>query len=184
MIINELPLAWLPLADAVVKASLILLAAALASLSCAARRRPCATWSGRWRCAARCSCRSCLSRCRSGSCQLVTIAVDRSGGREHGRGRQRLNLPPQRRSPQRRASVAPADADAGAAAPAGVRARHGCHRMSWQAALLAIWLLGAAAILGRIAVGLVAVRFLSRRTQLITDAEWLPMAMASPRRWA
>ena len=49
--------------------------------------------------------------------------------------------------------------------------------MSWQAALLAIWLLGAVAILGRIAVGLVAVRFLSRRTQLITDAAWLPMAM-------
>ena len=32
MIINELPLSWLPLADAVVKASLILLAAALTSL--------------------------------------------------------------------------------------------------------------------------------------------------------
>ena len=32
MTINELPLSWLPLADAVVKASLILLAAALTSL--------------------------------------------------------------------------------------------------------------------------------------------------------
>jgi HEAT repeat protein/beta-lactamase regulating signal transducer with metallopeptidase domain len=49
--------------------------------------------------------------------------------------------------------------------------------MSWQTALLGIWLLGAAAILGRIAVGLIAVRFVSRRTQLITDADWLPMAM-------
>jgi beta-lactamase regulating signal transducer with metallopeptidase domain len=49
--------------------------------------------------------------------------------------------------------------------------------MSWQTALLGIWALGALAILGRIIVGLVAVGFLSRRTQVITDAPWLPMAM-------
>ena len=68
-------------------------------------------------------------------------------------------------------------ADTGTVEPVAVSRASWLPRMSWQAALLAIWLLGAVAILGRIVVGLAAVRFVSRRTQLITDAEWLPMAM-------
>jgi HEAT repeat protein/beta-lactamase regulating signal transducer with metallopeptidase domain len=50
--------------------------------------------------------------------------------------------------------------------------------VSWQTMLAAVWLIGAAVILARILVGVVAVRWLSRRTQEITDAAWLPMARA------
>jgi HEAT repeat protein/beta-lactamase regulating signal transducer with metallopeptidase domain len=53
--------------------------------------------------------------------------------------------------------------------------------LSWQQILAAIWLIGATAILGRILVGLVAVRWLSTRTQEITDAAWLPMAQEMAR---
>jgi HEAT repeat protein/beta-lactamase regulating signal transducer with metallopeptidase domain len=48
--------------------------------------------------------------------------------------------------------------------------------VTWQQALFAIWLAGAVIVLARMAIGLAAVRWLSRRTQEITDAPWLPMA--------
>ena len=49
-------------------------------------------------------------------------------------------------------------------------------RITWPQALLALWAAGAVLVLARLAVGLAAVMWLSRRTQVITDAAWLPMA--------
>ena len=176
MTINEVPLSWLPLADAVVKASLVLGAAALTSLIL--RRASAALRHLVWT----------LALCSAlflpvvslalpkWQLQLVTIAspapavettltapaaepaaASLAEAPRLGRGGNAHPTPAPRPAPASRAAWLPS--------------------MSWQTALLGIWLLGAIAILGRIAVGLVAVRFVSRRTQLVTDAGWLPMAM-------
>jgi len=50
--------------------------------------------------------------------------------------------------------------------------------VSWSTILLAVWLSGALLILARLAAGLVAVRWMSRRTQQVTDAPWLQQARA------
>ena len=172
MIINELPLSWLPLADAVVKASLILLAAALTSLIL--RRASAALRHLVWT----------LALCSALLLPVVSLALPKWQ-------LQLVTIAPPAPSVESPVAVAapfpaveaPRPGRAGTAktgtAPAvpTVARAAWLPSISWQSAFLGIWLLGAAAILGRIAVGLVAVRFLSRRTQLITDAEWLPMAM-------
>ena len=48
--------------------------------------------------------------------------------------------------------------------------------ISWQALVLGVWVLGMLAIAGRVAAGLLAVQWLSRRTERVTDAPWLPLA--------
>jgi HEAT repeat protein/beta-lactamase regulating signal transducer with metallopeptidase domain len=48
--------------------------------------------------------------------------------------------------------------------------------ISWQVLLLGVWVLGMLAIAGRVAAGLLAVQWLSRRTERVTDAPWLPLA--------
>jgi HEAT repeat protein/beta-lactamase regulating signal transducer with metallopeptidase domain len=182
MTINEVPLSWLPLADAVVKASLILGAAGLTSLIL--RRASAALRHLVWT----------LALCSALLLPVVSLALPKwqlplitfasPATRVENRVEKNVEstvaphaaapiapftatAPPLRRAGHATADTAPADAARAAWLPG----------LSWQSALIGIWLLGAIAILGRIAVGLVAVRFLSRRTQLITDAEWLPMAM-------
>ena len=48
--------------------------------------------------------------------------------------------------------------------------------ISWQVLVLGVWVLGMLAIAGRVAAGLLAVQWLSRRTERVTDAPWLPLA--------
>ena len=177
MTINEMPLSWLPLADAVVKASLILGAAGLTSL--VLRRASAALRHLVWT----------LALCSALLLPIVSLALPKW----------QLSLitvasPAPRVESHVDRTVAPHAAEhvapITATAPPLGRAAHSdaetaavnvsraewLPSFSWQSALIGVWLLGAVAILGRIAVGLVAVRFLSRRTQLITDAGWLPMA--------
>ena len=47
---------------------------------------------------------------------------------------------------------------------------------SWERVALLIWMLGAAAVLGRLALGLLGVQWMSRRTERVTDAPWLALA--------
>jgi beta-lactamase regulating signal transducer with metallopeptidase domain len=42
--------------------------------------------------------------------------------------------------------------------------------------LTLLWILGALLILGRLALGIAAVHWMSRRTQVVSDAPWLPLA--------
>ena len=175
MIINELPLSWLPLADAVVKASLILLAAALTSLIL--RRASAALRHLVWT----------LALCSVLLLPVVSLALPKwqlglVTVRSTAAAVESTVAADAPEDPAPSVATAPrlgraSHADAGTVEPVAVSRASWLPRMSWQAALLAIWLLGAVAILGRIVVGLAAVRFVSRRTQLITDAEWLPMAM-------
>jgi hypothetical protein len=143
MTINEVPLSWLPLADAVVKASLVLGAAALMSLIL--RRASAALRHLVWT----------LALCSAlflpvvslmlpkWQLKLVTIAVSRSGGRDDGGGLSLLNLRPPRLA-KRRDSVAPPHcASHSGTTPALPHAQRGSRRCPGRRAL-GIWLLGAA----------------------------------------
>jgi HEAT repeat protein/beta-lactamase regulating signal transducer with metallopeptidase domain len=46
----------------------------------------------------------------------------------------------------------------------------------WTTILLMAWAAGAVLILGRVALGVIAVQWMSRRTPLVADASWLPLA--------
>ena len=48
--------------------------------------------------------------------------------------------------------------------------------MSWPAALVLVWAAGAALVLGRLFLGLIAVQVIARRTTDASDARWLPLA--------
>ena len=48
----------------------------------------------------------------------------------------------------------------------------------WQTVALTLWIVGFAAILARLVAGLIGVQWLSRRTEIVTDAPWLPLARA------
>src|SRR5262245_44166998 len=48
--------------------------------------------------------------------------------------------------------------------------------IAWPGVILIAWGMGAAAILLRLAAGLVAVQWISRRTTRVNDAPWLPLA--------
>jgi HEAT repeat protein/beta-lactamase regulating signal transducer with metallopeptidase domain len=66
-----------------------------------------------------------------------------------------------------------------AAAAEGQVSRIALPNISWPAALLLVWAAGALTILGRLGVGLLAVQWTSRRTQRVTnaaDAPWFPLA--------
>src|SRR3954466_3682951 len=47
---------------------------------------------------------------------------------------------------------------------------------SWPALALIVWVIGAAAIVARMLLGLIAVQWMSRRTPVVTDAPWLAEA--------
>jgi HEAT repeat protein/beta-lactamase regulating signal transducer with metallopeptidase domain len=51
-------------------------------------------------------------------------------------------------------------------------------RLSWPVLLLALWAAGAAVILARLAAGHLAVMWMSRRTERVNEAPWLPLARA------
>jgi HEAT repeat protein/beta-lactamase regulating signal transducer with metallopeptidase domain len=182
MTINEVPLSWLPLADAVVKASLILGAAGLTSLIL--RRASAALRHLVWTLALCSALLLPIVSLALPKWQLSLITVASPAARVESRVENEVERTVARHAAEpvdpHTATAPPlgraAHADAATAPANGDRAQW-LPGLSWQSALIGIWLLGAVAILGRIAAGLLAVRFLSRRTQLITDAEWLPMAM-------
>jgi beta-lactamase regulating signal transducer with metallopeptidase domain len=49
-------------------------------------------------------------------------------------------------------------------------------RVSFEGVLLIVWAAGVLALLARLAAGLVAVQWMSRRMERVTDARWLPLA--------
>ena len=187
MTINTLPVGWLPLADAVVKATLILAMAAAASFSL--RRKSAALRHMVWT----------LALCSVLALPLLSLALPKW---QLPIVRLASTAPPQPAieaamdaapiAPTRRPALpgrktttagAPVQIESTAAVPttsttSTTTSVSWIEAVSWQQALLAVWLAGAIVVLSRLAIGLAAVRWLSRRTPLITDAPWLPMAQA------
>jgi HEAT repeat protein/beta-lactamase regulating signal transducer with metallopeptidase domain len=72
-------------------------------------------------------------------------------------------------SSQEPAATATSRAAAQSAAPAR-------RPLSWSAILFRVWLIGALLILSRLVAGVIAVQWMSRRTERVTDAPWLAQA--------
>ena len=173
MIVNPIPVAWLSLADLVVKTSIVLSAAAV--LSFVLRRRSAALRHLIWTLALGAALVLPMATVALPKWQvpllqvgamdgpaILTAATDPAVGRAApSRGRPAV-------SPAQPLSTPP---DAPAALPAATGAV-----IDWGTALLALWAAGMVLILGRIGVGLLAVSWMSRRTSLIADAPWLPLA--------
>jgi HEAT repeat protein/beta-lactamase regulating signal transducer with metallopeptidase domain len=176
---TEMPLAWLPLADAVIKATIVLACGAAASFFL--RRASAALRHLVWT----------LALCSALALPVLTFALPKwqlpilTVASHQPQADSRVDdVSIERAAPERGrhgAAAAPAVMPEQAAADSAVPSSPGRLSMwlssvTWQQALIGIWLLGAGAILLRVIVGLVAVRWMSRRTQQVTDAPWLKMA--------
>jgi len=95
-----------------------------------------------------------------------------SYGEEHRGGRIESDLPPARVPGP---VVSGFSRNSSVSAPASIWTR-ATSDLSPGAILFAIWALGAALVLGRMLLGLVAVQWMSRRTRLVTDGPWLALA--------
>ena len=164
--------AWLPLADAIFKATLLLAGAGIAATML--RRRTAAARHLLWT----------LALVSAMVLPALSLALPRwqvplvtleSGEIVTAPPEAAVALPIEVTAPAtlpRRAKVG-----TNLNAPGETRSRHSIvPRLSFSAALLLIWALGATLILGRLALGFVAVAWMSRRTERVTDAPWLPLA--------
>ena len=100
-----------------------------------------------------------------------TAGLPSSGGSEPA-----MILPPKGGSHAIGSDVMPAAAAETPAARRAVSSALGL--VTWPTLALAVWLAGAAAILGRMFLGLAAVLWMSRRTPAVTDAPWMAQARA------
>jgi beta-lactamase regulating signal transducer with metallopeptidase domain len=173
----ELPLGWLPLADAVAKTTVILLAAAVASV--VLRHASAALRHLVWTLALSSALFLPIASFALPKWQLPLVTIT-----SESPARIPAGLPSE--EPVKESSVASAfrrkdaagvshELETGTPPQPATRASI-FEGLSWQQMIAATWLLGATVILARILVGLLAVRWLSTRTQEITDAAWLPMA--------
>jgi HEAT repeat protein/beta-lactamase regulating signal transducer with metallopeptidase domain len=199
MNIPDMPVGWLPLADAVAKTTLILLAAAVASI--VLRSASAALRHLVWTLALSSALFLPIASFVLPKWQLPLVTItapsqaasapasipDNSGNssgvaptvERESKGRKDAAAVRAESHSNAGASL-PADPSAGALAKAEAGS-HTINALSWQQMLAAIWLLGATVIVARILIGLAAVRWLSTRTQEITDAAWLSMAHAMAR---
>jgi HEAT repeat protein/beta-lactamase regulating signal transducer with metallopeptidase domain len=181
MMITNLPVEWLTLADAVLKATVILAGAAAASF--ALRRASAAFRHLLWT----------LALCGALAVPALTIMLPKwqlpivriaatpmpvVHATADAQAPAAPALPSQRRAHQTAtpSATVPSIATPLALSETPAEARPSTPAITWQQALLAIWLAGTAIVLARLALGFAAIRWLSRRTRLITDASWLPMA--------
>ena len=162
--------AWLPLADAILKATVPLASAALASV--ALRRQSAAARHLVWT----------LALVSAMMVPVLSIALPR------------WQLPLVTVQPTSISQPAPDFESPARVAPALRANRTGAKtgqpvaplaapafsmpRLSVGAAIFLIWAFGAALILGRLVIGLLAVQWMSRRTDHVTEARWLPLARA------
>ncbi len=180
MTIPEVALAWLPLIDAVAKTTVILLAAAAASI--VLRQASAALRHLVWTLALTSALFLPIASLALPKWQLPLLTIGAEPAPAPAVAEQidaavaapRTMAAPAlgETRPETSVSASPAVASLTPAAESWLDG------LSWQTMLATVWLMGAAVIFARILVGLVAIRFLSRRTQDITDAAWLPMARA------
>ena len=158
---------WLPLADAVMKATLLLASAALAAV--ALRRTSAAARHLVWT----------LALVSAMVLPALSIALPR--WQLPLVTLQSASVAPEAPATDATVPVAPALGARRAPVPPGAAAASVptsfvMPRISIGAALLLVWAFGAALILGRLAVGILAVQWMSGRSRRVTSASWLPLA--------
>lgn len=177
MNILDLPVPWLPIADAVVKATLLLAVAALASA--ALRQASAALRHLIWT----------LALCGAlvlpvlaialprWQVPLLTVAPSAELTRVATPSAAVVEAPALRPAPRISADQGPAETSRGRGSrPESWSITAWLAGLSWQTALFAIWATGVLLIVGRVLAGVVAVQWMSYRTERVFDAPWLPMA--------
>jgi HEAT repeat protein/beta-lactamase regulating signal transducer with metallopeptidase domain len=167
---------WLPVADAIVKATVLLLLTALTAL--ALRRAAAATRHLVWTIGLACAlvlpaCSMALPRWQLPIVSIATSAdtpADRAGDLAESQPLPKLRRPSE--APRADSQIAADTAPGAASEPAS----SSTPQITWGALLIAIWMAGAGLVLARLLLGIVAVRWFSHRTEAVSDAAWLPLA--------
>ncbi|HXW07331.1 MAG TPA: HEAT repeat domain-containing protein [Vicinamibacterales bacterium] len=174
------PAAMLLIADAVIKATLLLSLAGL--VAAVLRRSSAATRHLVWTLGLMCALAVPALSLAVPRWQLPIVTVERAVPEprlDAGRSVP-ANAPAPRQSRHQSSPLRDGDAPGrsmpGAPSPAPPAGTPLLSNVSWPAVLGAVWLAGALLIVGRLAVGLLAVQWMSRRTEVVTDARWLPLA--------
>jgi HEAT repeat protein/beta-lactamase regulating signal transducer with metallopeptidase domain len=174
MTIPEFPVAWLPFVDSIVKATLVLGAAAAATT--ALRRAQAALRHLVWTFALMAAL---LMPALSVALPewrvplLTMTSMPQSGAAPTSPA-----PPPLRADPVIVAPAPSTDRAAGPSAAAPAASEEAPRAIAWPALVLAIWLAGALAIVGRVIVGLLAVQWMAWKSQRVLDAPWMKMAVA------
>jgi HEAT repeat protein/beta-lactamase regulating signal transducer with metallopeptidase domain len=165
---------WLPVIDLVVKATLLLACAAL--LTTALRRSSAATrhliWTAALMAALALPVLS-LTLPRWNVPVLTVSAPDRfaatpAASMDVASSRMAATIQP--RLGSSRPMAAPSST------PSTILSRFSLPQLSWPALIACIWAAGALMILARLAIGIGVVHWMSRRTEIVTDAPWLALA--------
>jgi HEAT repeat protein/beta-lactamase regulating signal transducer with metallopeptidase domain len=174
---NLQDISWLPVADAVAKATLLLALAALSSALL--RRRSAAARHLVWT----------LALLAILALPVFSIALPRwqvpllrlAADNAAPASGPVIGAPPLRRNTEPAPTVEPAPPSSERSAIAASASSHAAsgfslNAVAWPALLLLLWIAGAAAVVGRLAFGLIAVHWLARRTQRAEDAPWFERA--------
>jgi beta-lactamase regulating signal transducer with metallopeptidase domain len=168
---------WIPLADAIAKATLLLATAGVVSFGL--RRRTAAARHLVWT----------LALLSSLALPALSIALPRwqlavvTFAAPPAEVSAPATETPVHQAPAMRARriadpTPPALSTAAPAADAIAAPKWSIPQVSWPVLLLLLWAAGAGVMLGRLALGLLTVQWMSRRTERVTDAPWLPLARA------
>ena len=163
--------AWLPVADAIAKATLLFAAAGLASF--VLRRRSAAARHMIWTLALLSVLVLPVLSIALPRWQLPIVTLEREAPQLPATSFQLPAHRSERPAPGMERTSATSAAAAAAPLTPVAPARQ---PVSWSALLLILWLAGACAILGRLCAGILAVYWMSRRTERVIDAPWLPQA--------
>jgi HEAT repeat protein/beta-lactamase regulating signal transducer with metallopeptidase domain len=176
--------AWLPLADAILKATLLFATAGLVSLLL--RKATAAARHLVWTLALVSAMALPVLSLALPRWQLPVVTLASSAGLESqalpALSPEPVNPIADRQAPARRSvRMTPPPVSAGtvtnASAPREGASLSGVlQNVSWPYAVLVLWAIGAGAVLLRLATGLLGVQWLSRHTERVTDASWLPLA--------
>lgn len=180
MTMTEIPAAWLPLVDSGVKATLVLGAAGVAAYML--RHASAALRHLIWTLALVSALLMPVLSLALPRWQLPLVTVATAGGTVGQDFRLKAEVtkatPP---SAEPTAPVTPRANRPGSTtvdSPAAIASSQSPLSLSWPQFLFAIWSLGVLLIVGRVAAGLLAVRWMAYRGQRVLDAPWMKMAIA------
>jgi HEAT repeat protein/beta-lactamase regulating signal transducer with metallopeptidase domain len=182
MTLTDFPFAWVPLLDAVVKATVILATAAIAAS--ALRRGSAALRHLIWTLALASALllpllSMALPRWQLPIVTLTSLEPATELAQPTAASAPSLRLEMEHRAtPPRLGTQEGHVQDEIAAAPARPSLSARLARISWPWAIAGLWVLGVALIIGRVIVGLIAVQWMARGGERVLDAQWMKQAIA------